>query len=393
MTRRGALDSNSDERTIFFMNNNPVKIAYLITGLNTGGAEITLEKIIENLSDRYETFVISILPVKEIGLRMIKHGVRVIDLDMKSKWDFMVIVRLYRILRKEKPFILHTFLSHANILGRLVGFMARIPIIVSSIRNERFGGRLRELMIAWTDRLSTFTTIVSQKAADKVIEKGIVPAHKSIVIRNGYDLKAFPVRNIPLRESVRKSLAISNETTLIVSVGSLTEQKGYPYLIDAMSHVVKKHPDIVLVIIGEGKDRESLEKKIKSDNLENTVKLLGVKQNVTDYYNAADLFVLASLWEGFSNVIVEAMACALPVIATDVGGAREALTDGVSGIIIEPKNAQVLAQKIGEMLELSKDAKRSFGDHARKTVEEKFSLQKMIDDYEKLYKKLLEPYS
>ncbi|NER82856.1 MAG: glycosyltransferase family 4 protein, partial [Leptolyngbya sp. SIO1D8] len=138
---------------------------------------------------------------------------------------------------------------------------------------------------------------------------------------------------------------------LLVACGRLHPQKGYPYLLEAIAKVKQQLP-IQLWILGEGSLRSTLERQIETLGLTDTVRLLGFQANPYQYMAAADVFVLSSLYEGFGNVIVEAMACGVPVVATDCPhGPAEILEHGKSGLLAPPGDADALAQQILTFLE------------------------------------------
>ena len=224
------------------------KICYLITSLDTGGAEVALRTLVRGLDrSRFSVVVVSIRPVGAIGVSMREDGVRVLDLGLSGKFDPRLFTRLYSFLKKEEPDILHTFLSHSNIIGRVVGRMAGVPRIVSSIQNDRFGGRIRERLMQWTDGHADVTAIVSRKAADRMLRIGVVSPERSLVVYNGVDFKSFPLRDKPARDAVRAALSMPEDAPVVISVGRLAEQKGYPYLLEAFALVRKNDPKMILL--------------------------------------------------------------------------------------------------------------------------------------------------
>ena len=368
-----------------------IKILYLITGLKTGGAEIVLYNIVKGLDKtRFEPLVVSIIPIIEIGQRIKKLGIPILSLNVKFKYNPSIFFRLISILKKENPQILHSHLFHAIFLGRVVGRICNVPIIISSIHSEYVGGFLRNRLLQTTGKLDDVVTIVSQKAKEKMVEARAISAGKTIVIYNGIDINRFKFQDRKKREKTRKELNLKGSDKVLISVGRLFKAKGYPYLIEAIKILKKKYPEIVLLILGEGEKRIELEKQIRESNLTKNIFLLGRKDNVLLYLNASDIFVLASLWEGFGLVVTEAMACSLPVVATNVGGIPEIVEDKHSGFLVESKNPLALAKKIDHVLSLNPEIRRKMGEIGRKIAEENFSLDKMVKNYENLYKKLSE---
>ena len=367
-----------------------IKILYLITGLKTGGAEIVLYNLVKNINKKkIETVVVSIIPIAEIGKKIQNSGIRVLSLNAKFKYNPFIFFKLISILKKEKPQILHSFLFHSILLGRIVGRICKVPIIISSIHSEYIGGFLRNRLLQITDSLDDVVTIVSQKASETMLKSKTASANKLLVIYNGIDLNKFIFQDKKTREEIRKELNLKKDDKVLISIGRLFKAKGYPYLIEAIKILKSKYPDIKLLIIGEGEEKNKLETQIRGLNLEKNIFLLGRKENVSNYLNASDIFVLASLWEGFGLAIVEAMACGLPVITTNVGGIPEIIKDKISGLLVNPKDFKILAQKIDYLLNLDADSKERFALKGRKIVEQKFPLEKMMTKYEELYYKLL----
>ena len=366
------------------------KITYLITSLDTGGAEVALRTLVRGLDrSRFSVTVISIRPVGAIGLSLRDESVRVIDLGLSGKYDPRLFTRLYSNLRAERPDILHTFLSHSNIIGRIVGRMARVPRVVSSIQNDRFGGRVREALMRWTNNLADMTAIVSKKAADRMLALHIVSPKKSLVVYNGVDFKSFTFRDGALRQAARASLGLDADELVLICVGRLVEQKGYPYLLEAFALAKKHQPNMTLLILSVGPLEAELKALAGKLELGDSVRFLGVHPDIASYYAAADIFVLASLWEGFGNVIVEAMATGLPPVVTDVCGAAEGIEDGVSGYIVPSKNPNAFADAIIRVAELSNEERLAMGARARDAVLNRFSAEIMVAAYVAVYEKLL----
>ena len=264
-----------------------------------------------------------------------------------------------------------------------------MPIIISSIHSEYIGGFLRNRLLQITDSLDDVVTIVSQKASETMLKSKTASANKLLVIYNGIDLNKFIFQDKKARKEIRKELNLKKDDKVLISIGRLFKAKGYPYLIEAIKILKSKYPDIKLLIIGEGEEKNKLETQTRELNLEKNIFFLGRKENVSNCLNASDIFVLASLWEGFGLAIVEAMACGLPVITTNVGGIPEIIQDKISGLLVDPKDSEILAQKIDYLLNLDADSKERFALKGRKIVEQKFPLEKMMTKYEELYYKLL----
>jgi len=210
-------------------------------------------------------------------------------------------------------------------------------------RNNYYN-RLAKYILNKADQIIT----VCQFNAEKIKSLGVSPK-KVHVIPNGYNEKLF--KPIP-QFYARNMLNLPNNKRILLSVGFLVYAKGHTYLINAMKSVIKQRPDTILVIVGSGSLKETLEREIMRLNLGGKVFLVGKKnhEEIAVWMNAADLFVLPSLNEGFPTVIPEAMACGKPVVATSVGGIPEIVSSEELGILVPPKDSEALAKAILEAL-------------------------------------------
>jgi len=355
--------------------NKKIKILYLITGLNTGGAEVVVRNLSENLNkDYFNIIVISIIPLGEIGKKVRENGIKVLSLNIKCKYNLFILWKLFKLIKKEAPDILHTHLFHADILGRIVGRLAGVPKIITTIHNINIGSNIREFLMRMTKNFSDYNVAVAKIVAQNAIDKKMAEKNKLTVIYNGVKVSNLQPTTYNLKP------------IKIVSVGSLTEQKGYKFLIEAAPLVISCLSSVKFIILGEGSERMSLEKQIKENNLEDKVVLKGNVCNVPDYLAEANIFVMPSLWEGFSVALLEAAAASKVIIATDVGGNAEIIKNETNGFLIKPGNADALAEKIKYVLDLPEEKRKKIGENARRVVGEKFSIEKMVGEYKRLYK-------
>ena len=360
------------------------KVIQLITGLNTGGAEMVVKDLALNIDkEKFEIIVISILPIGKIGEEIKKSGVKVLSLNTKFKYNPSIAWKLFNILKKEKPDILNTHLFHADLIGRIIGKLSKMPKIISTFHSIDIGSKKREFLINLIKRKSDKDIAVSKMVASESIKRKITNKNKINVIYNSINLEKFPFKN---KYESRKKLNIDQSVNLFVSTGRLTKAKGYNYLIKTVKEI---KDNSLFIILGEGVEREALEREIKNEGLENKIILKGNVSNVNDYLQAADFFIMPSLWEGFSVALLEAAATKKVIISSNVGGASEIIENNKNGFLVEPTNTEQLAEKINYVLSLNTEEKEKMGNLARKTVEERFSLEKMIKEYEDLYLKLL----
>ena len=209
------------------------------------------------------------------------------------------------------------------------------------------------------------------------------------VIYNGIDLSRY-YRNEEEGLAVRGELEIGNDDVLLGAIGLLIPRKGYEFLFRAVSLVTEKRPGIKLLVAGKTVDGDymaGLRKMVQESGLAGNVIFTSPRDDVRAVLSAADIFVLSSKSEGFSRVLIEAMACSCPVIATDVAGNNEAVVDGESGVLVPYGNDALLAKAIGSLVSDPERAAR-LGGNARRRVEENFSIGKSVEEVQRLYEGL-----
>jgi glycosyltransferase involved in cell wall biosynthesis len=371
----------------------PVKITYLINSLSSGGAEMMLYRLLENLNRKtYIPEVITLIflegPIKK---KIESLNITVTEIGMRSKLDICSIIRLGRYLYLNKPDILHTQLFAADIIGRVTGKIIGIKVIITSIRNIYYGGKFRDLLIKWTDKFALKTTFVCQDAADRYIREGLVSETKAIVVYNGLDPETFSLHlDDHERRQLREKIGVQADIFLLLAVGSLSRQKGYKLLFEAIAILNKQNCEFYLLIAGEGDLREELQKHAAKLGVKSKINFIGRSDNVASLMAAADLLVLSSLWEGLPGVVLEAMASSLPVVATAVGGTPELVIDGITGYLVQPENPNDLAVKLRKVMGMNSVERKKMGEAGNKRVKEEFRVDRMNLAYENLYQSCLE---
>jgi glycosyltransferase involved in cell wall biosynthesis len=363
----------------------------LITGLNTGGAEMMLYKTVTHMDkSKYRSIVVSMLPEGRISGMLREQNNEVYSLRMKNKFpNPLVLFKLVSLLRKEKPLILHSYMFHADLLGRIAGKLAGVPIIISSIRNENIGGKWRERLLGMSDFMVDRVTAVCRAAGLKQVAAGTTSANKLQVIYNGIELQKYPPRSDELRRAVRQEWNIPDHHRVLMNVGRLERQKNQAGLLESFSDLLLREPDCTLLIAGDGGLRGELEDKAKQLGISNNVVFTGICKDIPRMLQAADIFVLSSLWEGLPNVVIEAMAARQPVIATNVGGTPEVVESGASGMMVEPGSRKQMAEAMIELVRLPKQRLEAMGEHGRAIVERTFTIERTIDQTEQLYEGLI----
>jgi len=370
------------------------RVLFVTTDLALGGAETQVVHLATRLKSRnWDVRVISLMPPRAYVVELQAAGVSVFSLDIKRKVpDPRPFLRLARLIRVWRPEIVHSHMVHANILARIVRPLVRVPVLVCTAhtideRGRKGSGRLREFLYRLTDPFCDLTTQVSQAGLERYIQVGAVPRHKIRYIPNGVDTERFKP-NLEDRLKVRKELGVDGFAWL--AVGRFDPPKDYPNMLQAFARVVRERSHTTLLIAGDGPLRKAVESMALDLGISGYVGFLGIRRDVSQLMNAADAYVMSSSWEGMPMVLLEASATGLPIVATDVGGNREVVLDGITGFLVPPRNPEALAEAMLRMMDLPEEKRREMGKAAHKHVEENFSLDRVVDMWEALYKELLE---
>ncbi|HEX9821807.1 MAG TPA: glycosyltransferase [Methylomirabilota bacterium] len=367
----------------------PPATSLLITGLGRGGAETQLVALSRYLQSRGWT-------IEVVSLTTLFNPERFIaELESRSiavwcagitGWGSALggLWRLLRHLRARRPQVLCTFMFHANILGAVLGRLAGVPVVVSSIRNERFGPRWRERLEAVSERLCDVTVVNSECVATSLRARGIVPVDGCRVIPNAVDLARFAPAAAAAREATRRRLGVPPGAFLWLAVGSLGPKKDHEALLRAAARLRARHPSLRLAIAGDGLLRDPLRRLSGAMALQDVVHWLGLRTDVPDLLAASDAFVSSSRWEGSPNALLEALAAAVPVAATDVGGVRELVEDGRSGFLVPPGDVDALATAMERVMNLPPDARRQMGRHGRQSVQGRHDSSAVLEQWRRL---------
>ncbi|GGQ33944.1 glycosyltransferase [Shewanella litoralis] len=350
-----------------------MNILLIITGLGMGGAETQ----VCNLADQFSELghqVLLISMTGEIVNKPVSNSVQVVTLKMKKNlFGFCsAYLRANRLIKSFNPDVVHSHMVHANLFARLLRLSVRIPKLISTAHSSNEGGFIRMFAYRLTDPLCDLSTNVSQEAVDISVKRGAFVHKRIVAVHNGVDTERFRF-NILSRKMKRCELGLSDDITLLLAVGRLTEAKDYPTLLKALRIVIQSGNKVKLAIIGTGEEQQKLSKMAVELGINDHIHFLGLRHDVHEWMSAADMFVLSSAWEGFGLVVAEAMSCERLVIATDCGGVKEVV--GRAGILVSSKNTTALSQGLMEGLALSSDSVAEFGALARERIVELYSLR------------------
>mgnify|MGYP002631264637 CR=1 FL=1 len=367
----------------------PRRISFLITELDHGGAERALVRIVTGLDrNLWDPRVISLSdrgpltePLEAAGIPVTAIGAGRVR-SPEGLWR--ATAGLTTCLKEQQPAVLQTFLFHANIAGRFAARRARVPAVVSGIRVAEKRGRWRLKVDRWTDHLVSRHVCVSQSVADFSIRESGLSESKVIVIPNGVDVQRFATAE----PADLSQFGIPKDAATILSVGRLDEQKNPLGLLHRFAAIAEQHSQAHLLFVGRGPDEASLGAEIVSRGLKSRVHLAGWQADVPGIMRACDLFVLASNWEGMPNVLLEAGAAGIPVIATRVEGVEEIITSGESGVLVGISQQEELATAIADCL-ADRDAATERALRLQQIVSEQFTWESVVNSYSKLYESLL----
>lgn len=365
------------------------RILHIIGQLGQGGAENQLCRLLESLAGRYEFFVISYRPESLDHLnRLLRAGVqvRIIDKEAGLAGRLRFLFKLTILVRQISPDIIQTWLPSANFWGCLGKVLSGVrAATIASIRNFPQNPDLAERLSEQAARWASEAVIANSLAAKRTIISRGIGQKKVRVIHNGIS-SAWEVRT--KRDEIRRELLIPANRFVVGTVGNLRPPKNHQMFLRAAERLKDHLPRLHFVIVGEGELRGQMEEWIKRCDLGGVVTLTGKRSDIPRVLRTLDVFAMTSLSEGLPNAIMEAMSAGLPIIATNVGGIPELLTDGVDGLLIGKNDLEGFINAI-EFAALNPELCHSIGRRARMTVKSRFSIEKMSESTSRVYEELL----
>ena len=376
---------------------SPVRLAFLITSLAIGGAELMLLRLLENLDRRrFEPYVISLIDAGDLGDRISSLGIGLLELHMpRGRLRISALWTLVKFLKQWRPSILHTWMYHADLFGSMAATLAgRIPVvwcIRASSHEHGYISSLTRLAVRTAALLSHFIPArvisCSRTAMRDHIHIGYRP-DKFVVIPNGFDLERF--RPDPVaRNAVRHELLVPEEAQLVGFVARFDPLKNHVGFLQAAASLLKVFPQVRFLLAGADvhEGNRELSEAIESAGLASVVYLMGRRTDVHRLMAALDVLVSASLSEAFPNVVGEAMACGVPCVVTDVGDS--ALIVDNAGRVVRVGDTAALASALHGVLSMSESDRTELGRVARARIHEHFDIRKIAQQYQTLYEQLL----
>ena len=365
-----------------------VRLALVTTELRMGGAERCLTNLATRLDpSRFQPAVYCLAPPPvepELADRLAAASIDVHFLGARSCWRFFSAKRrLQQRLHRQAPHIVHSFLFHANILGTLAAVRLPAARIVLGIRvadPSVWRTQLERLIAKRAHRVAC----VSHSVARFVHRRAGIPMEKLVVIPNGFDPDQYPAR----QPADLTSLGIPAERPVILYVGRLERQKGVDWLLRLAPEIFGRAPNHQLLLVGEGSQRHALVRQAEALGIAGHVHFAGRRSDIPEIMRAAKLLVLPSRWEGMPNVVLEAMATGLPVLATRAAGVEELLGPDATMQVVDFGDDSSFVHRAATLL-LHTTLASSLGRRNQERATSCFSLRDMIARYENLYEYLL----
>lgn len=369
-----------------------MRIVHIITGLSTGGAEMSLYRLLSKLSPNYILHVISLTTIGEVGNRIQELGVPVESLNINPNMpNPLSILQLAQKLKELQPDIVHTWLYHADLIGGLAAKLASVPNLTWAIRNSD----LSVDKTKWTTRaVVKICARLSRQIPDKIIScshtaRDIHVAlgydeSRFVVIPNGFDLASFRP-DYAARCEVRQELGIPAEAPVIGLVARLDLQKNHQGFFEAAGILHASNPNVNFLLAGKDivRNNSTVDAWVRNAGVENVTHLLGLRNDIPRLTATFDIATSSSWGEAFPNVVGEAMACAVPCVVTDVGDS--AYIVGNTGIVVKPGDMRGLADAWSKLLALSPNGIQEIGQLARRRVADYFEINNVVAQYEALY--------
>ena len=363
-----------------------MRILFLTTHLNTGGITSYLFNLAQGLKDcGHEVFIISSGGNREGDFK--KLGVKIYNLSIRTKSElsprlYLNLGKIRKIVQEERIDLIHAHTRVTQVAGTLVSQSTKVPYLTTC--HGYFKNRLsRRLFPCWGNHVIAISTQVKKHLEDDFY----VPSQKITLIESGIDLAKFKVVSDSERREAKKKYSL--EKFFVVGIiARLSDVKGQDILIRAMKEVVAAKSDVYLLIVGEGKMEKELKDLTQELGLKNHILFLPIINQTSEILSAMDIFIMPSRQEGLGLSIMEAQACGLPVVGSDVGGIPTLIEHEKTGLLIKPEDPQGLAKAIIRLI--NENALRAkLGKNARQFIENNYALKRMVDQTLQVYQNLV----
>jgi glycosyltransferase involved in cell wall biosynthesis len=384
-----------------------VKVLRIIARLNMGGPALHVAYLSAGLRDRgYDTTLVAgtlargedsmAFVAEQLGTEVVR--IEELGREISPLRDLRAIVRLARLIRRERPQILHTHTAKAGTVGRLAAMLAggrRPPVVVHTFHGHvlrGYFGPLRSrfflLLERWLAAHTTALIAVGPQVRDDLVALGVAPADRFAVIRLGIELEERVRPSDDGRAETRRYLGVPDERFMVGWIGRMTAVKRTDDVLAAFKRLRDDGVEACLCMVGDGPDRERLERRAHELGVMRDTLFLGYQEDVAPYYAAFDALVLPSANEGTPVSVIEALAAGTPVVATRVGGVPDVVRDGEEGFLVDTGATDELAERLSR---LARDAelRQRLGQSGRDRVLRRYAVERLLDDVDRLYGELL----
>ena len=384
----------------------PIRVLRVIARLNMGGPALHVAYLSAGLAERgYETTLVAgTLARGEGSMAYVAEdlGVRILRLDALSREispfrDAISVLRLARLIREQRPQILHTHTAKAGTVGRLAALLAgdaRPPIVVHTFHGHVLHGyfgplksqafRVLERLLG---RMTTRLIAVSPQVRDDLVSLGVAPAEKFSVVRLGVELDER-VRTQVVGADARARLGIAPERFVVGWVGRMTGVKRTDDVLESLLRLRERGVDAVLLMVGSGPDRDHVEQRASALGIVRHCYFLGYQEDVSGWYQAFDALILPSANEGTPVVVIEALAAGCPVVATSVGGVPDVVREGVDGFLVPVGDVEQLAERLARLAR-DPELRARMGEAGRASIPARYAVERLVADIDALYRSLL----
>lgn len=391
--------------SVYSETSTPIRVVRIIARLNIGGPAIHVILLSQYLRKRgYETTLVygqetehegnMLHLAEERGIEALR--IPALGRELNLFKDIYTLWKLYRLIRKHRPHVVHTHTAKAGTLGRLAAILARVPVIIHTFHGHVFSGYFSDRRTnfflnieRYLARHSTRIIAVSDKCRQDLVERGIGLNGQLITIRLGLELDRFPSDTLRFRGLLRKRYRIADSSPIVAIVARLVPIKRHDVFLRAVAQVKDEFPTARFLIVGDGETKSELLRLSQELRIGPEVIWTGFIQDPAEVYADSDIVALTSDDEGLPVAVIEALASGRIVVATNVGGVPELVEDGISGFLAERGNADDFARAL--RLALSDiDRCRKMGQSAQARILQSISIQRLVNDIDHLYKQCLE---
>ena len=389
------------------MSEQPVRVLRVIARLNMGGPALHVAYLTAGLAKRgYETTLVAgslargedsmAFVADELGIEV--ERIEELHREISPLRDAVATVRLARVIRRVRPHILHTHTAKAGAVGRLAALLAgdaRPPIVVHTFHGHVLRGYFDPLRTAgfrllerWLATKSTALVAVSPQVRDDLVSLGVAPRERFVVVRVGIELEQRVAAERDGRGESRRVLGIGPDRFAVGWIGRMTGVKRTDDVLRAFRRLRDRGVDACLCMIGDGPDRPAVERRAHELGLMRDTFFLGYQEEVAPFYAAFDAMILPSINEGTPVSAIEALAAGRPVVATRVGGVPDVIREGEDGFLVEPGDVDGLAERLAR-LAADPELRERLGTAGRARVIPRYSVERLVDDIDLLYRSLL----